>query len=607
MIDPATVCQSFADKQLKDSSPTATVQKIQTILDSYGIQVEEHWRETCVPYCYAMSVRVVGTTFSVNGKGLTREFARASGYGELMERLQFGSISKGSSQKTADLRGNSGEVYLAAPRELLARNRSWYEKIAARATRFTGNPITAEDVLFKNADTQGKLPAVRMYCLTTRTEEYYPNSLRGLVYTANGCAAGNSPEEALVQAISEIVERNSVMRIINEELCLPQIPDEFLQQFPTAYRIISYIRSQGYRVMVKDGSMGEKFPVICVCIIDRRTGRYHTHLGANPVFKIALERALTESFQGLDIGHVARFEDFLPRRGDSFTGIVNEITQGAWEKSPAFFTGQPAYAFDPSVGFSGSTNRELLQQCIRFLADQGYDILVKDFSCLGFHTYQVIVPGYSECFLDRVIRRSSDLRYGPFAKNALRDPSTASIQDMLGLLMHREQMSRFTSNQSAMHGFLSHALLSADISVRAERFLLYAALGYVYYQLHQRKEALECAARAAAYCPEEKLSELICLKRCLWLTQDGYAPEQVWQLLAFFHEEQTVQALRSCIDGGGNPFGPHILRCREGNCPTCPIQASCCQSRVEELTGLLNQKRSEMSFDAFTARMGALL
>lgn len=165
--------------------------------------------------------------------------------------------------------------------------------------------MTSEQIVKRNADASGDVPCSRVFCLTAGTEEYFPNAMRGKVYTTNGCAARNTPEDAIVQAISEIIERNYMMRLILENITLPYLPEHILQQCETAYNIISYIRSQGYRVLVKDCSMWDKFPVVCVCIIDPKNGRYHTHLGAYPVFRVALERSPTETFQGYDIRNVA--------------------------------------------------------------------------------------------------------------------------------------------------------------------------------------------------------------------------------------------------------------------------------------------------------------
>ena len=78
--------EHIVDAIFKDDSPVATVEKIISILRRHGIEPVERWGDTCVPYCFYLSVKIHGTNFSVNGKGLTKEFARASGYGELMER-----------------------------------------------------------------------------------------------------------------------------------------------------------------------------------------------------------------------------------------------------------------------------------------------------------------------------------------------------------------------------------------------------------------------------------------------------------------------------------------------------------------------------------------
>ena len=82
--------ETLRDADFKDEKPVATVCRIKQILQALGIETREQWFDSSVPYCYSLRVSVVGTTFGVNGKGLTREFALASGYGELMERLQLG-------------------------------------------------------------------------------------------------------------------------------------------------------------------------------------------------------------------------------------------------------------------------------------------------------------------------------------------------------------------------------------------------------------------------------------------------------------------------------------------------------------------------------------
>lgn len=606
MTDHIQDDRQLIDARFKDSSPEATVRRIRQILAENGIKTEEYWRQTCVPYCYSLAVRIKGTGFSVNGKGLTKSFALASGYGELMERLQFANINTGHAQKLSDLTANDPSQCRMDLQTLLSTDRGWYEKISRRLEKYTGSVMTAEAILKRNADPDGTVPCSPVYCLTTGEQRYYPNALRGRIYTTNGLAAGNSAEETLVQAISEIVERHHMLRIIHEGLILPDIPEEALVKHRTAYDIITYIRQQGLRVSVKDCSFGTGFPVICVCMTDPETGRYHTHLGAYPIFEIALERALTESFQGYDIHHVARFEEFLPQNRRSFTSVSNEVTQGSWAKPRGFFTGTPSFPYDPEAGFSGEDNKALLRQIIRWFQNRDLDILVRDYSCLGFHTYQVIIPGYSECFLNRIDPRTDDLRYASFAEKTLQDPSKATLQDMLGLLMHQQELKNLTANINGVHGFLSQARISADLTPAQEARLLNGSLGYVYHAIGKLSEAAACAENLIQLCSASERGKLVCLKRYLSWKQEKVPEDEIWRSLRLFHHDETVDDLRSHVLSGQNPFAPYILHCDMDDCDSCPIRKQCRRAAVGALSELILTKRTQMDFQKFCEELEAL-
>jgi NAD+ kinase len=52
------------DAQFNDESPIKTVEKIQTILNKYGIETEETWRESGVLHCHSLSLKLKGGFFS---------------------------------------------------------------------------------------------------------------------------------------------------------------------------------------------------------------------------------------------------------------------------------------------------------------------------------------------------------------------------------------------------------------------------------------------------------------------------------------------------------------------------------------------------------------
>lgn len=593
--------KTLPDAAFKDAHPMQTVERIRRILADCGIETEETWLETGVPYCRGIRIRVVGTTFCVNGKGLTKEFALASGYGELMERLQMGYIGSMDVQKDGHHAMKNANTERISADALYARNAQWYAKLSDLLHAHTGLREDPRDLVGQYADDSGNVDAIPFYNITKNRKELYPSRLVNTVYSANGCAAGNSMEEALVQGLSEVVERHFHMRIVSEQLSLPDVPEDVLKRCKVAYEIISFIRVVGYRVIVKDCSLGTRFPVVCVCFIHRRTGRYHTHFGAYPIFEIALERALTETFQGRNIYGFASFSDFVYREDDlnSTVSIANEMTKGTWEKQPGFFVGEPRYPYHTDVGFDGGNSAQLLGQCVDFLAEQGYEILVRDRSCLGFPTYQILVPGYSEVFIYRLSRKLDDHRYFRQAARTLRDPSAASRDDKEALLLHLAEMDKLTRNISHVHGFLAAAGLSAQVSADDQKRLMAASMASVHYSLGNTDACIRYLADLIPGKTDQQTAWLICLKRYLSLKQHGYGEGEIRSIIAFFHGEGLASQLEACIAGGVDPFGQFTLHC-DGNCSEkCKLHGACCQKRVGELAALIAKHQQELDFDAF--------
>lgn len=589
---------ALRDADFKDDSPLKTVERIKAILASHGIETEERWMESSVPYCYSIRVSIAGTTFGVNGKGVTKEFALASGYGELMERLQLGYVGADETQKDGSYSLNDSQSVRVSARELLERNRDWYEAFSRGLHWYTGEELSPDAILLQYADKDGNVNATPYYCVTRGTKEYLPVELRKGVYTANGCAAGNTMEEAIVQAISETVERHHQLKIIADNLTPADVPEEVLKTCKIAYSIISFLRDNGFRVVIKDCSLGTKYPVICACIIDLRTGRYHTHFGAYPVFEIALQRALTESFQGRNVDNIARFEGFCYKTEDVFglENLSSELVKGVAEKMPGFFVGTPQYPFDKNIGFAGKNNRELLWECVDFIREQGYDILVRDCSCLGFPTYQVLIPGYSEVFCHRLSPKYNDQRYTAFAKNALRNPSVAKMNDLLGFMLHIAQVARVPKNIGNVHSFRVGANLPLKISQMEDAYLMAASLAYISYSLNRYSETIKHIDRMICSGAKNSLEYLVCVKRYLSLRLNHYDEAGAKQVLAFFHGAETIGKLYSCLEEKRNPLEEFTLHCDKTCTDRCCLYEHCCQRRVDELTKLIVTKTAELDF-----------
>ena len=103
-------------------------------------------------------------------------------------------------------------------------------------------------------------------------------------------SAGNTLAEAQVQCLSEIFERAVKRQILEGELALPDAAGG-AGQVPGILAGIRGLEEQGFPVLVKDASLGGEFPVMCVTLMNPRTGGVFASFGAHPSFEVALSAA----------------------------------------------------------------------------------------------------------------------------------------------------------------------------------------------------------------------------------------------------------------------------------------------------------------------------
>ena len=581
----------------KDRSALQTLERIKGILAENGITTREVWHESNVPYCYSLSVFVEGTGFFSNGKSLTKEYALASAYGELIERIQLGFVGRMSTHKDGIYSANDSQDIVIPAQQLLQGNITWCQRMSDNLLAWSGIQKTPEEILMQYADEEQNITATPYFDLVNGVPAYVPSRMRKTLYTSNGCAAGNTMEEALVQAFGEIVERNHSMRIIKDHICVPDVPEEVLQQHTTAYEIISFVRNKGYKVFVKDCSLGTKFPVVCVCYIHEKTGRYHTHFGAYPDFGVALIRALTETFQGRNVNSFTAHEGFLFNIDDkSFANnLFAQLVSGSAQRMPEFFVGDNKIPYNANVGFAGTTNKELLKECIEFFAQQGYQVLVRDASCLGFPSCQIIVPGYSETNFHRLLKDTALGKYMRHSVRTLRNPKTATAEDMLGCMMHIQELAYYSPKH--IIGFLAAAKLMANLSREEESFLLSASLAYAHYALGQYRVAADHVQNMLTFNGSNDPEFLGCIKRYLDMKVAGYPDHQIRQLIELFHTKETAQQFYGYIDKKENPLADFVLSCDMSSCDSCRIKDRCCQKNAQRIIDLVNEKTGLLNFE----------
>ena len=211
-------------------------------------------------------------------------------------------------------------------------------------------------------------------------------------------SAGNNLPEAHVQCLSEIFERAVKRQIIEQEIALPDVPMSVLEKYPSILAGIKGLEEQGFPVVVKDASLGGQFPVMCVTLMNPRTGGVIASFGAHPSFEVALDRSLTEllqgrSFEGLNDLPKPTFNSMAVTEPENF---VEHFIDSTGVISWRFFSSKYDYAFC-EWDFSGSSTDEA-NVLFSILESMGKEVYIADLTDLGASACRILVPDYSEVY-----------------------------------------------------------------------------------------------------------------------------------------------------------------------------------------------------------------
>jgi ribosomal protein S12 methylthiotransferase accessory factor len=115
---------------------------------------------------------------------------------------------------------------------------------------------------------------------------------------SNGMSAGNTLDEAMVQGLSELFEREVQIMMIEGRITPPLIPDDAIRQYSFFERIEEIRSDDRYTAELYDCSLGKGWPVVALVVRDLVLGTFGLRLGAHPSLPVAIERTLTEAAQG---------------------------------------------------------------------------------------------------------------------------------------------------------------------------------------------------------------------------------------------------------------------------------------------------------------------
>ena len=542
----------------KDIDAMVTIDTIKELLMKVGIDTHIVFKANPMPQIYSCRVELrelpgIGT----NGKGISEMAALASAYSELMERLQNRILTE-SLYMGFDHEGHMEEDGLS--QEMVKQTESYLCDRTNNEMRFRQGIKTisrGDKILFKN--------------ISTGEHVYLDKKLLNHYLGSNGMCAGNSYEEAVSQGLCEIMER-----YVLRELYLGKISDSDVGVIPRKYYkqfrifdLIKELEESGYICRVLNCSLGGRFPVAGFVMVNPNTLKAKFSLGCDYDLEIALQRCITELFQGRN-----NIIEFRYSMQDIFDTVLSEKThyfnalrewQGTIPK--AILTERVKDSIFPFTQVH--TSREAYKLCMASLGKQ-YDILICDTSFLGFPTYRIIVRGLSNVSTDaeEYQQYNHSITAAMRIAKQLSCEHTFQLEDMRCFAAVRNcSRYKYFSVYDLMGIVLEQPLLVSDFDEQLAQLCYFQGEYALAYHYQQRKKSKQDIVR----------SQVIYAKMCGW---DDQQIDNLLHSVASTYNMETL--IHTWMLNGLRQFP----RCPD--CMTCDLRSKCAYEGYKRIKNRLD-------------------
>jgi ribosomal protein S12 methylthiotransferase accessory factor len=231
------------------------------------------------------------------------------------------------------------------------------------------------------------------WSLRDKRFKYLPTGLLYFFYggfhtDSNGCAAGNTREEAIVQGFLELIERDAYAiwwynRVQRAELDFKQFDDSYVRDLQAQFA------DAGRRLWVLDVTSDLGIPTYVAVMHWMQNGHENIEFGSGAHFdrRIALLRSLTELTQFMSIGMMGG--------GSGEKPSLDGITPLRLEDYPFLIpSDKPIVPRAPGLKVHDNT-RDQVNACVEIATRAGYDFLVLDQTRpdVEVPVVRVLVPG----------------------------------------------------------------------------------------------------------------------------------------------------------------------------------------------------------------------
>lgn len=326
------------------------------------------------------------------GKGSTAEQGEASALMEAIER--YSGVFQGDEIRTTKRFDDFPAEEAIRPNDVLLFSEEQYRRGLSPIPSHDDEPMSP--ALFDGSVEMEWSP---VWSLRDKRFRYLPTSLLYFYYTgpavpfhadSNGCAAGNTREEAIVQGFLELVERDAYAiwwynRLQRPAVDLAQFEDSYVRDLQTQ------LAETGKRLWVLDITSDLGIPSFVAVAHWMHEGAEFIEFGSGSHFdaRIAMLRTLTELNQFMSM-------ELISGGGARLQGSLDGMTPLRLADYPFLSPGDDlAVESEFDSKFGRLTTDEQVMTCVQLAERHGHDFLVLDQTRpdIEVPVVRVIVPG----------------------------------------------------------------------------------------------------------------------------------------------------------------------------------------------------------------------
>ena len=501
----------------KDAPLEVSLTKMKKIIDDLGYKIKLSKEKNPVKNSFSVNLSFEGANNYIfsNGKGSLSQSSLASAYGEFIERLQ------------TNLYFN--DYYLEnrtffPDQKAFDKNSDFLDEDIKKYYTLEG--IEKDDFLDFNSNNFSQIISLPFINQTSQKKVYFPINLLANLYASNGLSTGNTKDEAKVQALCEIFERNVKIKVIKDGLALPEFPKEVLNKFSKISEDIKSLEEKGFKIKVYDSSLGGIYPVTAIAFINPKNNTLFLSFGSHPILEVSIERTLTELLQGREIDELDSFEKPTFDMEDiaSNSNLESHFVDSNAKVGLQFLSSKKSFAYTPWK-FDTEKSSEQFAILKEILNKENKTIYLREYDYLGFYSCHMIVPDFSEIYpLEDMIYNNKN--QGKLIRDFILNKDKYDLENLL----------------DELNGFDDSINMGAFIGVIfKEDFSLGEFKADILIKLKEYEEAI--------FCLEQSNKKFIyILAQVLRMTQENLNLEDFKDALFDIFEEENIKRALEIID-----------------------------------------------------------